>query len=56
MVRISKQQERRQKSPKRRRAPAVKTGTKTDNLPKGYKLHVNAVEGANVLTFIPKIK
>jgi hypothetical protein len=57
MVRISKQQERRQQSPHRRRAPAKKTGPLKDNLPQGYKAHPNAVEGDIGLTsFIPKIK
>lgn len=56
MVRISKQQERRQKSPKRRRAPAIKTGPKKDNLPEGYKVHRNAIEDQTGLIFIPKIK
>ena len=57
MVRISKQEERRQRSPKRCRAPAPKTGAKKDNLPIGYKAHANAIEGnAAALSFIPKIK
>lgn len=57
MVRISKQEERRQRSPHRRRAPAKKTGSLKDNLELGYKSHANAVEGdlAHSL-FIPKIK
>jgi len=56
MVRISKQEERRQQSPKRCRAPASKTGTKKDNLPLGYKSHANALSGfCAELSFIPKI-
>jgi len=55
MVRISKQEERRSKCPKRCRAPAAKTGSKKDNLAAGYKPHTNSVE-ASGLVFIPKIK
>lgn len=57
MVRISKQSERRHKSPKRCKAPSPKTGAKKDNLSSGYKAHCNAVEGnAALASFIPKIK
>jgi hypothetical protein len=57
MVRISKQAEKRSRSPRRCRAPAVKTGPLKDNLPKGYKEHSNALEGDVAATaFIPKIK
>jgi len=57
MVRISKQTERRQRSPKRRRPPAKKTGRVKDKLPSGYKHHANAVEGENAhKVFIPKIQ
>lgn len=58
MVRISKQNERRGRSPRKRRASfAEKTGPKADNLPKGFKEHANALEGDNaVKAFIPKIK
>jgi hypothetical protein len=55
MVRISKQEERRSRCPKRCRAPSVKTGSKKDNLPAGYKQHANSVD-ASGLVFIPKIK
>lgn len=56
MVRISKQEERRQKSPHRCRPPSPKTGPLKDNLPGGYKSHANAVEGdAAKHSFIPKI-
>lgn len=57
MVRISKQEERRSRNPKRNRAPAIKTGTLKDNLSAGYKPHANAVEGnLSQVSFIPKIK
>lgn len=57
MVRISKQQERRNVSPKRCRAPAKKTGPKKDSLSLGYKAHTNALTGTPAsLFFIPKIK
>ncbi|SCA64094.1 Uncharacterized protein SCG7086_BZ_00040 [Chlamydiales bacterium SCGC AG-110-P3] len=45
MVRISKQQERRNRSPRKHKKPSAKTGSKKDNLPLGYKERVNAVEG-----------
>lgn len=57
MVRISKQQERRNRSPRKRKAPAQKTGPLSDNLPEGFKPHVNALGGeAAASGFIPKIK
>lgn len=57
MVRISKQAERRAQSHRRPSPPSVKTGSKKDNLPKGFKEHPNAIEGAAAqLSFIPKIK
>ncbi len=57
MVRISKQQERRSRSPRRRQAPSLKTGALQDQLPGGFKPQSNALEGdiASV-AFIPKIK
>ncbi|MEI6531442.1 MAG: hypothetical protein WCN87_01325 [Chlamydiota bacterium] len=54
MVRISKQQERRSVSPRRPKIAGKKTGARKDNLPKGYKEHVNAV-GLDAAIFIPKI-
>ena len=49
MVRISKQEERRQ--------PSKKTGPLVDHLPNGFKNHANAIEGDLAQTlFIPKIK
>lgn len=57
MVRISKQNERRNRSPRKRKAPSLKTGPKKDNLPNGFKEHANAVEGDFAAqAFIPKIK
>lgn len=57
MTRMSKQSIRRAQSPRKRRAPAVKTGPLKDNLPMGYKAHDNAVVGElNATTFIPKVK
>jgi hypothetical protein len=55
MTRIGKQEERRMKCPKKRKPPTYnKTGAKKDNLEKGYKEHVNALNGT--YAFIPKIK
>lgn len=54
MVRISKQQERRSVSPRRPNVAGKKTGARKDNLPKGYKEHVNAA-GDDASVFIPKI-
>ena len=58
MVRISKQNRRRNVSPRRRRPEnSNKTGPLKDNLPNGYKEHANAVESdVNHMVFIPKIK
>ena len=57
MVRISKQQERRNTSPRKRKAPSAKTGALKDNLPEGFKPHQNALSGdAAAFGFIPKIK
>jgi len=51
---MSKQGERRNRSPRKRHYNfAEKTGPKKDNLPKGFKEHVNAApEGGQM--FIPK--
>ena len=57
MVRISKQQERRNTSPRKHRNPSEKTGPKADNLPKGYKEHANGVSDEYAQkAFVPKIK
>lgn len=55
MVRISKQQERRMRCPKRRKSPSQKTGSKKDLLPLGYKPHENAASYLTSMVFIPKI-
>jgi hypothetical protein len=57
MVRISKQTERRSKSPRKRRNASAKTGPLQDNLSLGFKPHANALEGeVSAIAFIPKIK
>lgn len=57
MVRISKQSEKRNRSPRKHKAPSIKTGALRDNLPEGFKPHGNALEGDIAATaFIPKIK
>lgn len=57
MVRMSKQGERRNRFPRKQRAPSPKTGPLQDNLTNGYKEHSNAVEGDIAqFMFIPKIK
>lgn len=57
MVRISKQSERRNRFPRKHRAPSEKTGALKDNLPNGFKDHANALEGDMAkMAYIPKIK
>jgi hypothetical protein len=57
MVRMSKQGQRRNQFPRRRRAPSVKTGPLQDNLPNGFKQLENAIEGNFAQSmYIPKIK
>ena len=57
MVRISKQSERRNRSPHKHRAPSQKTGPLKDNLPNGFKEHANSLQGdLSGTAFIPKIK
>jgi hypothetical protein len=54
---MSKQGERRNRFPRKHRAPSAKTGPKQDNIPGGFKIHANAVEGElSTHVFIPKIK
>ena len=54
---MSKQGKRRNQFPRRPKAPAVKTGSKTDALPKGFKEHGNALDGELAsMAYIPKIK
>ena len=55
MTRIGKQEERRHRSPKKCKAPAEKSGSKKDNLPKGFKEHANALSEKEY-AFVPKIK
>jgi hypothetical protein len=54
MTRMSKQGERRSKSPHKPRPPAEKTGPRKDSLTEGYKPHMNALE-SDIATkaFIP---
>lgn len=57
MVRISKQSEKRNRCPRKNKAPAAKTGAVKDNLPKGFREHSNALSGdVGAMAFIPKIK
>lgn len=55
MTRTSKQEKRRAISPKRPKLSGPKTGKKKDKLLKGFKEHINAVEGTSQ-AFIPKVK
>jgi len=55
MTRVGKQEERRNRCPRKRKTSfAKKTGPKKDNLNSGYKEHTNALEDNSV--FIAKIK
>jgi|APSaa5957512622_1039677.scaffolds.fasta_scaffold02635_2 hypothetical protein len=57
MTRMGKKEERRNQYPHKRKAPSVKTGSKKDNLPLGYKERSNALEGDIAKeAFIAKIK
>lgn len=57
MTRLSKKNERRALSPRRRREPSEKTGPLKDNLPEGFRVHSNSLSGDVAKTaFIPKIK
>ena len=57
MVRISKQSQRRNRFPRKHRAPSAKSGPRQDNLPDGFKTHANALEGDLAkMAFIPKVK
>ena len=56
MTRVSKK-DRLKRCPRKPRYGSVKTGSKKDNLPKGFKEHANIFTGvAAHSTFIPKIK
>lgn len=57
MVRISKQSEKRNRFPRKHKAPQGKTGSLQDKLPKGFKEHENAISGDLAgKAFIPKVK
>lgn len=57
MIRISKQAERRSQSRRRTRFPSPKTGSLKDQLPLGYKEHVNGFQKEkNTSIFIGKVK
>lgn len=57
MTRISKQGERRNQSPRKRKAPSQKTGPKKDQLKHGFKEHANALSESDAkIMFISKIK
>lgn len=57
MIRISKQEEKRSKSPRRSRFPSPKTGPLQDKLPLGYKEHANGFKNEkNTSIFIGKVK
>lgn len=57
MTRTSKQEERRNQSPRRPKIGSVKTGPKKDNLSLGYKEHKNALSNEDLKNiFIPEIK
>lgn len=57
MVRISKQTEKRNMSPRKHRKPMPKTGPKKDSLKNGYKEHLNAIEGDfAAMAYIAKIR
>lgn len=57
MTREGKQAQRRNMNPKKRRPNlSEKTGTKKDNLKKGYKEHENALSDNSINAYIAKIK
>lgn len=57
MTRISKQEERRHRSPRKSKIIGKKTGPRKDLLPAGYKMHLNALSSnLQIQAFIPKIK
>jgi len=55
MTRMSKQSERRARSPRKHKGPSLKTGPKKDKLPLGYKEHANAL-GEQTTCFIAKVR
>ncbi len=57
MTRIGKVEERRNKCPKKRKKPSIKTGPRKDNLPKGYKELSNSLGGDQAKqAYIAKIR
>ena len=57
MTRMSKQGERRARSPRKYRLPTPKTGPKRDQLEFGYRTHPNAVGAESAQDrYIPKIE
>ena len=57
MTRQSKQEQRRNMSPRKPKLPGIKTGPKKDNLPVGHRVHENALTGDVAATaFIGKVK
>lgn len=58
MTRIGKDEERRHFSPRKRKKPSAKSGPRKDNLPQGFKVHRNALEGTILATkaFIPVMR
>ncbi len=57
MTRVSKQEERRNKSPRKPKIGSVKSGPKKDRLKKGYKEHLNAImDKEAAYSFISKVK
>lgn len=58
MTRTSKQEERRNQSPRRPKLEGKKTGSKKDNLPKGFREHENALSGSETARsfFVGQVK
>ena len=59
MTRLSKQGERRQRSPRKHQkiAPSQKTGPVKDHLEKGFKEHDNAIADSHAaMMFFPKFR
>jgi len=58
MVRLSKQEKRRSRYPRKRKLPGIKTGSLKDRLELGFKPQENALIGSPLATsaFVPLIK
>ena len=57
MSRVSKKEERRNRSPRKRHYPLhAKTGSKKDKLDQGFKVHENSLNDVSSSVFIAKIK